>query len=129
MRGRVQLENFPSALLGGLTAVIQERFNSLAVKFSVRNGEQVGCRSFVGNSDDEFFQVALVRETGVAYELRIFGILARKGRPRIKFCEERGISELVEVEKNNGGRVAGNQLQQLLTLSRVRVCRKTPGKE
>ena len=123
------MENFPSALLSGLTTVIQERFNSPAVKFSVGNCEQVGCRSVVGNSDDEFFQVAFVRETGVAHELRIFGVLAGKGRPRIKFCKERGISELLEVEKNDGGRLCRNQLQQLLTLRRVRICRKTPGKE
>jgi len=123
------MEDFPSALLGGLTAMIQERFNSPAVKFSVRNCEQVGCRSAVGNRDDESFQVAFVGKTGVANELRIFGILAGKGRPRIKFCEERGISELVEVEKNDGGRLGRNQPQQLLTLRRARVCRKASGKD
>ena len=115
------MKNLPTALLARLTAVIEERFNFLAVKFSVRNCEQVGCRSVVGNGDDEFFQVAFVREAGVADKLRIFGIHAGKRRPRIKFCKERRISELVEVEKKDGSRLSWNQLQQLLTLRRVRV--------
>ena len=47
MSSRLQMENFPFALLGGLGAASQECFDFLAIKFSVRNCELARCRSVV----------------------------------------------------------------------------------